>query len=73
MSSERFAEAKPLFVATDGSAALYGYAVKDGGAESSKLVFWDHETGEISDCEGAASDSLYELIKQFYDVSFGDF
>ena len=47
--------------------------VKDGGAESSKLVFWDHETDEISDCEGAAADSLYELIKQFYDVSFGEF
>ena len=53
MSSGRFAEAKPLFVATDGSGGLYGYAVKDGGAESSRLVFWDHETGEISDCEGA--------------------
>ena len=73
MSSERFAGAKPLFVATDGSGGLYGYAVKDGGAESSKLVFWDYETGEISDCEGAAADSLYELIKQFYDVSFGEF
>ena len=73
MSSERFAGAKPLFVATDGAGGLYGYAVKDGGAESSKLVFWDHETDEISDCEGAAADSLYELIKQFYDVSFGEF
>ena len=67
MSSERFAGAKPLFVATDGSGGLYGYA------ESSKLVFWDHETDEISDCEGAAADSLYELIKQFYDVSFSEF
>lgn len=68
-----FAGAKPLFIATDGSGGLYGYAVKDGGAENSKLVFWDHETGEISDCEGASSDSLYELIKQFYDVSFSEF
>ena len=73
MSSERVTGAKPLFVATDGAGGLYGYAAKDGGAESSKLVFWDHETGEISDCEGAAADSLYELIKQFYDVSFGEF
>ena len=73
MASESFAGAKPLFVATDGAGGLYGYVTKDGGAESSKLVFWDHETGEISDCEGAASDSLYELIKQFYDVSFGEF
>lgn len=73
MSSERVTGAKPLFVATDGAGGLYGYAAKDGGAESSKLVFWDHETGEISDCEGVAADSLYELIKQFYDVSFGEF
>ena len=73
ISSERFAGAKPLFVATDGAGGLYGYAVKDGGAESSKLVFWDHETDEISDCEGAAADFLYELVKQFYDVSFSEF
>lgn len=73
MASESFAGAKPLFVATDGAGGLYGYVTKDGGAESSKLVFWDHETGEISDCEGVAADSLYELIKQFYDVSFGEF
>ena len=73
MPSERFAGAKPLFVATDGAGGLYGYAAKDGGAESSKLVFWDHETGEIFDCKGAATDSLYELIKQFYDVSFSEF
>ena len=73
MPSERFARAKPLFVATDGAGGLYGYVTKDDGAESSKLVFWDHETGEISDCEGVAADSLYELIKQFYDVSFGEF
>ena len=73
MSSERVTGAKPLFVATDGAGGLYGYAAKDGGAESSRLVFWDHETGEISDCEGAAADSLYELIKQFYDISFGEF
>ncbi len=73
MPSERFAGAKPLFVATDGAGGLYGYAAKDGGAESSRLVFWDHETDEISDCKGAATDSLYELIKQFYDVSFSEF
>ena len=73
MPSERFAGAKPLFVATDGAGGLYGYAAKDGSAESSRLVFWDHETDEISDCKGAATDSLYELIKQFYDVSFSEF
>ena len=73
MPSERFAGAKPLLVATDGAGGLYGYAAKDGGAESSRLVFWDHETDEISDCKGAAADSLYELIKQFYDVSFSEF
>lgn len=73
MASESFAGAKPLFVATDGAGGLYGYVTKDGGAESSKLVFWDHETGEISDCEGAAADYLYELMKQFYDVSFSEF
>ena len=73
MSSERVTGAKPLFVATDGAGGLYGYAAKDGGAESSRLVFWDHQTGEISDWEGAPAESLYELIKQFYDVSFGEF
>ena len=73
MSSERVTGAKPLFVATDGAGGLYGYAAKDGGAESSRLVFWDHETDEISDCKGAAAESLYELIKQFYDISFGEF
>ena len=73
MASESFAGAKPLFIATDGAGGLYGYAVKDGGEESAKLVFCDHETGEISDCEGVDAYSLYELIKQFYDVSFSEF
>ena len=45
MASESFAGAKPLFVATDGAGGLYGYAAKDSGAESSRLVFWGPRDG----------------------------
>ena len=49
MPSERFRRSEAPLRCDGRRGRLYGYAAKDGGAESSKLVFWDHETGEIFD------------------------
>ncbi len=61
-----------LFIGSDGAGGLYGYAVKNGAIENTRLVFYDHETEEIYDDDSWGASSLYDLIKAFYDTCYGE-
>lgn len=66
--SQNYARGELLFFGSDGAGNLYAYQIKDGQAESSSLVLWDHETDLL--CRQASS--LKKLIEQYYDLCYGE-
>lgn len=56
----------------DGAGNFYGYGIHQGKIQDTNIVFYDHETHRVYRDEICEAISLYDFIKRFYEMCYGE-
>ena len=73
--SENYPVGSLLFFGADGSGNLFAYKVEENAARSGEIYLWDHEMavwGSKEDELMYQTDSLFNLIQDFYGTCYGE-
>lgn len=63
---------KLLVFGGDGAGNFYGYEIHQGKIQDTHIVFYNHETHRVYCDEICKAISLYDFIKKFYEMCYGE-